>query len=143
MPFFDLPLGELEMYRAELAQPDDFDVFWSHTLREAGEIGLNVRADPVETQLTAIRTWDVTFAGFGGHEIRAWLHLPRGVDTERRPAVSSFRATTEGAGYHMSRFCGRPRGTRTWLSTRADRAAAGPWVTHPILPARTLPSQGS
>ena len=98
MPFFDLPLRELELYRPELAQPNDFDDFWSRTLREAGEIDLNVRADLVDTHLTVIRTWDVTFAGFGGHEIRAWLHVPRTVDTEPLPAVVQFQGYNGGRG---------------------------------------------
>lgn len=98
MPFYDLPLAELERYSPELARPDDFDDFWSRTLREAREIGLNVRADPADTHLTAVRTWDVTFAGFAGHEIRAWLHLPLRTDTGQLPAVVQFQGYNGGRG---------------------------------------------
>jgi len=38
--------------------------------------------------LTAVESWDVTFNGFGGHPIRAWLHLPASTTTDRQlPAV--------------------------------------------------------
>ena len=32
MAMFDLPLAELESYRPDVAEPDDFDAFWSATL---------------------------------------------------------------------------------------------------------------
>lgn len=98
MPFFDLALAELEAYSPELDQPNDLDGFWAQTLREAGEFELDVRADQVESQLSMIRTWDVRFAGFGGHEIRAWLHLPRQPESERLAAVVQFQGYGGGRG---------------------------------------------
>jgi cephalosporin-C deacetylase len=98
MPFFDLPLADLEAYRPTLAQPNDVDEFWSQTLSEAEAFDLNVRSELIDTHLDAIATWDITFAGFGGHEIHAWLHLPRHRDTEQLPAVVQFQGYGGGRG---------------------------------------------
>ena len=35
MAFIDFPLTELEMYKPERTEPDDFDRFWDETLDEA------------------------------------------------------------------------------------------------------------
>ena len=34
MPFFDLPLNELQRYLPPREEPDDFDAFWQQTLAE-------------------------------------------------------------------------------------------------------------
>jgi cephalosporin-C deacetylase len=75
---FDLPLDQLSEYRPELRVPDDMDSFWSSTLARAREFDLGASFTRVETGLRQIDTFDVRFAGFGGHEIRGWLHLPTG-----------------------------------------------------------------
>ena len=33
MALFDLPLAELRTYRPERAEPEDFDVFFGHSIR--------------------------------------------------------------------------------------------------------------
>ena len=35
MPFFDMPLEELEVYQPQRQEPADFDAFWQTTLAEA------------------------------------------------------------------------------------------------------------
>jgi cephalosporin-C deacetylase len=75
---FDLPIPELRAYRPDLAEPDDLDAFWASTLAETREHPLAASFQAVDSRLTVIETYDVTFAGFGGHPIRAWLHLPAG-----------------------------------------------------------------
>jgi len=74
---YDLPLAELEAYRPEVAEPEDFDAFWAETLDETRRLPLDPRAADVSTRLRLIRTQDVAFAGYGGDRIRAWLHSPR------------------------------------------------------------------
>ncbi|MDX6516660.1 MAG: cephalosporin-C deacetylase [Gaiellaceae bacterium] len=76
VPTFDLPLDQLQAYAPELAEPADLDAFWADTLAETRAHDLDVRLEPVETGLVAVRTWDVTYSGFGGHRVRGWLHLP-------------------------------------------------------------------
>jgi cephalosporin-C deacetylase len=76
MPQFDLPLDELNTYAPTLAEPPGLDAFWKATLSEANTHPLNAVFTPVDTGLTVLESFDVTFAGFGGDPIRAWLHLP-------------------------------------------------------------------
>ena len=74
---FDLPLSELEVYRPDVAAPDDFDEFWSGQLAAAESHPVAARFAPVETRLTTVDVFDVAFAGHGGSEIRGWLLLPQ------------------------------------------------------------------
>jgi cephalosporin-C deacetylase len=76
VPQFDLPLDQLRAYRPDLPRPDDFDDFWAATLAEARGHPLDATFEPVDNGLAVIDTLDVTFRGFGGSPIRAWLHLP-------------------------------------------------------------------
>jgi cephalosporin-C deacetylase len=76
VPRIDLTLPELWAYAPELPEPDGLDAFWSRTLAEQAAYPLDVRLEPVESGLVAVETFDVTFAGFGGDPVHAWLHLP-------------------------------------------------------------------
>ena len=77
MAFFDLPLEQLRTYLPPRDEPEDFDAFWAETLAEAREFPLDARFELVDTGLTLVDTFDVTFNGFGGQPIKAWLQLPR------------------------------------------------------------------
>jgi cephalosporin-C deacetylase len=73
----DLTLPELLEYRPEVAEPADFDEFWASELATA-------RAQPAEPLFAAAHTgirhaevFDVTFPGYGGEPVRAWLLVPR------------------------------------------------------------------
>ncbi len=77
MPFFDLPLDQLKAYYPPRTEPADFDTFWQQTLAEARQFPLDPHFEPVETGLTLIDTFDVTYSGFGGQPIKGWLLLPR------------------------------------------------------------------
>jgi cephalosporin-C deacetylase len=72
----DLPLDELRAYTPALQVPADMEAFWTSTLAEARLHDLAVTCQPVDNGLAVIDTFDVTYAGFGGSPIRAWLHLP-------------------------------------------------------------------
>jgi cephalosporin-C deacetylase len=98
MALFDLPLPELERYLPELDEPEDFDEFWDSTLQEARTHDLALVVEPVDTALIAIDAYDVTFAGFGGHPIKAWLTRPAGVD-RLLPAVVEFVGYGGGRGF--------------------------------------------
>jgi len=84
-------------YRSSYKEPDDFDDFWSRTLELAREHDIAVTTTPVETNLITIEVHDLTFAGFGGHPIRAWLRLPR-QRTGKLPAVVEFHGYGSGRG---------------------------------------------
>ena len=80
MALFDLPLDELREYRSAATEPDDFDAFWSKTLKEARRHDLDARFEPVDTGLSTVQVFDVTYAGFGGHPVKGWLTLPAGAE---------------------------------------------------------------
>lgn len=108
MALFDLPLDELREYRSSSVEPEDFDAFWSKTLQEAREHDLDARFDLVDTGLTTVKVYDVTFAGFGGHPVKGWLTLPARVDAPL-PLVVEF------VGYGGGR--GLPHEHLLWAST--------------------------
>jgi cephalosporin-C deacetylase len=73
---FDLPLDQLRAYSPARPEPADFDAFWARTLAAARRFPLNARFEPVETGLKLVKTYDVTFSGYGGHPVKGWLTLP-------------------------------------------------------------------
>lgn len=77
MPFFDMPLNELQNYLPQREEPADFEVFWQQTLAETAQFPLNAQFEPVDEGWQTIEAYDVTFAGFGGQPVRGWFLLPR------------------------------------------------------------------
>lgn len=75
--FFDLPLDQLQTYLPARVEPPDFDSFWAQTLAEARRFPLEARFTPIETGLTLVDAFDVTFNGYAGQPIKGWLLLPR------------------------------------------------------------------
>ncbi len=99
MPLFDLPLDKLETYVSAVAEPEDFDAFWDATIAEAREFPLGASFTPVENLLTVIDSFDVSFAGFGGDQIKAWLHLPANRTAgEKLPVVVQYIGYSGGRG---------------------------------------------
>lgn len=107
MPRFDLSLPELQSYRPDVAEPDDFDAFWASTIAEARAVGGDAIVVPVETPLQTVDVFDVTFPGFAGDPIRAWLSVPRGAD-------AGLPAVVEYLGYGGGR--GLPHERLSWVS---------------------------
>ncbi len=97
MSHFDLPLEQLRDYRPAVRVPADFDEFWASTLEETRSFDLNVTAERVENHLALVDTWDVTFSGFGGDRVRAWLHVPTG-STGPLPTVVMYHGYSRGRG---------------------------------------------
>jgi cephalosporin-C deacetylase len=75
---FDMPLDQLRDYRPEPEEPVDFDAFWAKTLAEAERHPVDAEFVPYDAGLTTVDVLDVTFRGFGGQPVKAWLILPRG-----------------------------------------------------------------
>ncbi len=92
MAQYDLPLPELRAYAPDLPAPADLDIFWATTLAEARAHDLAATFRPVDSGLTVIESFDVSYAGFGGSRVQGWLHLPR-----RR--AGALPAVVEYAGY--------------------------------------------
>ncbi|MDR1712195.1 MAG: acetylxylan esterase [Propionibacteriaceae bacterium] len=96
MPRFDFAPDELRAYRPEVAEPADFDAFWAATLAEHTVPDAEPVLTPVDAGLRLVDVWDVSFAGYDGHPIKAWLLLPSGA-TGPLPAVVRY------AGYNGGR----------------------------------------
>ena len=97
MPLYDLPRAELETYRPDVAEPHDFDEFWRATLATARSHDTPVERAPVATGLQLVDVHDVTFPGFDGQPIKAWLTLPRGL-AGPLPTVVEYNGYGGGRG---------------------------------------------
>ncbi len=136
MAQFDLPLEALRAYTPDLPIPDDLDAFWTATLADARVHDLGVTCTPVENGLAVIDTFDVTFAGFGGSPIRAWLHLPA-ARTGPLPAMVEYlgygggrglpheRALWAAAGYAHLVMDTRGQGSSWFVGDTADPDGGG------------------
>lgn len=98
MPLTDLPLADLYDYRPTLTVPDDLESFWAETIDDARGHDLAVRVRPVDAGLRALDTYDVSFAGFGGTPVRAWLSVPAGTTTPL-PAVVQYHGYSRGRAF--------------------------------------------
>jgi cephalosporin-C deacetylase-like acetyl esterase len=85
----DLSLEELVRYLPMVEEPHDFDHFWRRTLTEARSHDLEVGCHQVSTPYRTVTVWDVSFSGYAGNRISAWLTTPRGPDGPL-PAVVEF-----------------------------------------------------
>ncbi|OKK13880.1 acetylxylan esterase [Streptomyces sp. CB02400] len=99
MPLTDLPLGQLRVYDAALAESSGFDAFWQDTLaqaRAAAEPHPTVHPGP-QHSLTAVDVYDVRFPGWRGRPVAAWLLLPHGAK-EPLPTVVTYIGYSGGRG---------------------------------------------
>jgi len=103
MPRLDLTLPELHEYRPVVAEPGDFDEFWRETLAESRALGAPATVVPFESPLTGVDVFDVTFPGFGGHPIKAWLLLPAD-RSEPLPVVVQYVGYGGGRGLPHERL---------------------------------------
>lgn len=74
----DLPLDELRRYQNRRSRPVDAPEFWAGTLADAARYPVAATFEPADSGLRLVDTFDVCFAGYGGHPVRGWLHLPAG-----------------------------------------------------------------
>ncbi|KQR52017.1 acetyl xylan esterase [Leifsonia sp. Leaf336] len=101
MPLTDLTLPELLAFRPEVAEPDDFDAFWADTIDEARAAaetaGTRPSLTPAATPVTQLIIEDLTFPGFGGEPVRAWVSRPRDAEGPL-PAVVQYQGYNGGRG---------------------------------------------
>jgi cephalosporin-C deacetylase len=137
--FVDLPEAELRSYRSAQNDPADFDTFWESTLSESRGFDLGVSVTKVDTGLAMIDVYDVTFSGFGGQPVKAWLRLPTRA-TAPLPAVVQFVGYGGGrgraidnllwvaAGYAHFHMDTRGQGSVWSVGDTPDTAVGGPQV---------------
>lgn len=156
MPLFDLPLEKLQSYESALTEPADFDAFWDATLAEARQEPLGAGFTPVESLLTVIDSFDVSFAGFGGAPIKGWLHLPANRQPGGKlPVVVQYAGYSGGrglvqqstgwaqAGYAHFIMDTRGQGYGGILGETPDPHLSAGDVSHPGLMTRGLGSRES
>lgn len=95
---FDLPLAALEDYAPDIAAPADLVGFWTDTLAETRAFDLALSREAYDNKLALIDTADVSFAGFGGTPVKAWLHTPKGA-TGPLPTVVQYHGYSGGRGF--------------------------------------------
>jgi cephalosporin-C deacetylase len=74
---YDLAPADLRTWLPDRVEPEDFDGFWKTTLASCYAPAAPV-ATRVDIGLRLVDAYDVTFAGFGGDPVRAWLVRPTG-----------------------------------------------------------------
>lgn len=116
---------------------EEFDDFWARTLREHGAAtGLEHREQ--RTPLRTLRVDDVTFQGFDGSPVRAWMLRP--ASGAPRATVLQFLGNNTGrgmpeqwtllpsAGYTVLVMDNRGQTGPTSIGATPDAMAAGPQV---------------
>ncbi|ROS56487.1 MULTISPECIES: acetylxylan esterase [unclassified Frigoribacterium] len=148
--FTDLPEPALREYRSTQTDPDDFDEFWATTLAETRAHPLDLRVDRVDTGLTTVDVYDVTFAGWAGQPVRAWLRVPAGAEGPL-PAVVQFVGYGGGrgaavenlfwssAGFAHLQMDTRGQGSGWSLGATPDPDGSGP--AHPGVMTRGIDSR--
>jgi cephalosporin-C deacetylase len=97
MAQFDLALDELRRYRSAGVPPDGLAAFWDETLASARAAARPVEAVRIATPLRQVTTYDVTFSGYAGDPVRAWLNVPAGA-AGPLPVVVEFIGYGGGRG---------------------------------------------
>lgn len=97
MPHLDLPLAELEAFRPDVREPDDFDDFWRSSLAEARSVAGEISIEQLQTPFTTVDVYDLIYPGYGGDPIRAWLLTPAG-SADSLPTVVEFTGYGSGRG---------------------------------------------
>jgi len=135
----DLAGAELEAYRSSQADPPGFDDFWATTLADAATHDVDVRLERVITGLSTVEVYDVTFRGFAGQDVRAWLRVPAG-QTGPLPAVVQYVGYGGGRGHALETLLWasagfahlqmdtRGQGSGWSVGETPDPAPAGPQV---------------
>ncbi|MEV0895535.1 acetylxylan esterase [Actinoplanes sp. NPDC049802] len=97
MALFDFPLPQLREYRLTRSEPAGFDEFWDRTLTSARSAALPPKLAEARTPLRGVSSYDVTFTGYAGQPVRAWLNRPAGV-TGPLPVAVEFIGYGGGRG---------------------------------------------
>jgi cephalosporin-C deacetylase len=150
MSRFDLPIDELRAFSPTIAEPADFDAFWSATISEARAIGGDIVLERCDSALATVEVYDLTFAGWGGQPVKAWFMVPANT-SGRLPTVVEFNGYGGGRGLPHEKLAWPSAGyAYLFMDTRgqgsgwgsggqtADDAGSGP--SHPGFMTRGIES---
>lgn len=125
MPRFDLPVAELRSYSPAVQKPDDFDEFWARTLAESRAGAQPPTLTRVESPLTLVEVYDVSFSGFGGDAVRGWFVVPAGASGPL-PTVVEFNGYGGGRGLPHERLAWAASGYAwAFMDTRGQGSVWG------------------
>jgi len=106
---------------------------------EARSYGGEVRLTPVGTGPSTMDTFDVTFPGFGGEPVKAWLRLP-GTATGSLPAVVQYVGHGGGRGHVLENLLWASAGyTHLQVDTRGPGLGLEPGRDLRLRPDRAGP----
>ncbi|MDN6566230.1 MAG: acetylxylan esterase [Actinomyces sp.] len=94
---YDLDSDQLRDYAPGIPEPVDLDDFWARTLTENPFDAALMHIAPVDTPLRTVEVHDLTFPGYGGDPIRAWVVRPAGA-TGPLPTVVEYIGYGGGRG---------------------------------------------
>jgi cephalosporin-C deacetylase len=97
MSLTDLPIDQLREYSPAIAEPADFDEFWATTLTESRAADNGYTLVPAETPITQFIVEDLTFSGFNGEPIKAWVTRPRNASGPL-PTLIEYQGYNGGRG---------------------------------------------
>jgi cephalosporin-C deacetylase len=127
--FTDLPESQLRDYRGSVIEPDGFDDFWATTLASSRAAGGEVVVRPAASRLTTLEVFDVTFPGYAGQPVRAWLTVPAGAD-RRLPGVVEYLGYGGGRGRPIDHLLWASAGyAHLLMDTRGQGSAWSPGDT--------------
>lgn len=133
----DMPLDELQKYSSAQACPEDFDEFWASTIGASRAKAQAPVVTRIDTDLTTIDVFDVTFSGFDGQPIKAWYRRPASVSGDL-PVVVQYAGYGGGrlrpmedlllasAGYAHFAMDTRGQGSSWGIGHTPDDAGSGP-----------------
>jgi cephalosporin-C deacetylase len=153
VPRYDLEDQDLVHYRTRVPAPADLAEFWQRTIAEARALSWEPKLEAVHCGLRVIDVFDVTFSGFGGEPIKAWLHRPTRAPGDL-PIVVRYTGYECGrglphqvnqwplAGYASLTVDARGQGSGWgWVGSTPDSGAFGPCgpglLSHGILDPET------
>ena len=124
-----MPLDEVRRYRPALEAPADLSAFWDEPWPRPGAHPLDVSFEAVDTGLRLVDVFDVSFSGFGGDRIRAWLRLPSKA-TAPLPVVVGYVGYGGGRGLpHQDLLWANAGYAHLVMDTRGQGAMWGPGDT--------------
>jgi len=94
----DLPLEQLQTRTPDHRDPEGLREFWDSTLADSRAAGGDVVVERVATPLRTVEVHDVTFPGFAGQPVKAWLRVPAGA-LERAEAGERLPTVVQYVGY--------------------------------------------
>ena len=128
---FDLDLEQLQQYRPTVAEPHDFDDFWTSTLAQAQQLDLAPSFDKIDASTPVFDSYDLTFTGFGGTRVKGWLTTPAGAEGPL-PTVVEFLGYSGGRGFPFARTVYAAAGwAHVIMDTRGQGWNAGGYASTP------------